>query len=438
MTRKRTPREQVAHRLMLVFALAAVIGTAAAGYWLFMRDITLRVAVSKAGGDDATILNTLNDWMVSDGRRFRLRLLVSGSPEKSLEMLRSGAVDMAAVRADSVTRDRVSSIAVLHQDIAGIVLPPGSTIKSWTDLSSRAIGAYPGTQPDDMLLAALLRLNGVSDAKMVELDGEKVKALGTRRGVAAVAFVSPLVSRTVRPLRSLVPGRGEVPVVLGIEDPEALAAKDKRYMAGWIIAGSLRTTPPVPAEATGTLAVAHHLVVSTRAHSLVVSRFVRTLLDGRRALLASEPLFSQTGAPDYEADSFVKVHDAARKIYIGDEPSWTDLALEWIYIVPMVVGALGTLILWLVQRYLHPDLREATELVTELLDIREQAMSAASFETLDGLRHRTDSIARDLTRQGSISFADIEEIGAILSAINLAERQIAERRQALKQTARIV
>ena len=431
MAQKLSRKERIARRLLLFFLAVAAIGVGLLVHWMYFRVNEVRIAVSNPNGEDAAILNAVNDWMTSERRRFRLKLVPTGSPTASLEKLRARQVEIASLRADRVEGLGVSSIMVLFNEVAGVMVPEGSPVKTWTDLQTRVIGTPRGTAPDDPLLLTLLRLNGVPNPRTLSLETENVREAVDRRRVQAIGFVSAIPGYAARNFRQYLGSKGAEPTFLAVDDPDQLAAKDKRFSAATIVAGSLRPTPPAPEEAIGTLAIGRVLLVRNEANSFVVASLVRTLLDARRALFGAQPLFAQAGSPDVEADAFVKVHNAAKKIYNGDEPSWTDMALEWVYIVPMIVGALGSIGLWIFQRYVHPEYRDPSDLVSELLEVRAEAQESESEAELRKLRLRVDAIAEEIDSE-AYQYAGMEETGAVLTAMLIAENQLRERRIELR------
>ena len=431
MAQKLSRKERIARWLLMIFLAICAIGFAILIHWMYFRVLEVKIAVSNPNGEDAEILSSVNDWMVSDKRRFRIKLVPTGSPDGSLEKLRLREVHMAVLRGDRVRGDGFSSIMVLFNEVASVIVPAGSPVKDWVDLQNRTIGTPRGTAPDDPLLLALLKLNGVPAPRTLSLETDNVREAVDRKRVQAIGFVSPIPGYASRNFRQYLGTKGAEPAFLTVENPDLLAGKDKRFAAATIVAGSLRPSPPAPDEAIGTLSVGRQIMVRTESNRFVIASFVRTMLDARRALFSAQPLFAQAGAPDVSADAYLKVHDAAKKIYNGDEPSWTDMALEWIYIVPMIVGALGSIALWLFQRYVHPEYRDPSFLVSELLEVREEAQEAEDEADLRALRKRVDKIAEEIDSE-AYQYAGMEETGAVLTAMLIAENQISERRAALQ------
>lgn len=431
MSNKSDLRERIARRLLYAFLVISVLGFGAVAYWLYFRIQEVRIAVSNPAGEDTAILNAVNDWMISDKRHYRLKLVFTGSPDGSLQKLRQREVDFAILRGDRVQGGGVSSVMVMFSEVAGVVMPEKGSVKDWGGLQKVTIGVPRGTAPDDPLLLTLLRLNGVPSPRITSLEADAVRMAFERKQVQAIGFVSPLPGYASVNFDKYFPQKLGDLTMPTVDSPDLLAAKDKRYLAATIVAGSLRASPSVPDEAIGTLSVGRHMLVRSETNNFLVARFVRTMLDAKRALFSAQPLFRQAGAPDTEADAFIKVHDAAKKIYNGDEPSWGDIAIEWIYIVPMIVGALGSIGIWMFQRYIHPEFADPSVLVSDLLDIRSEAIEAEDEPDLSALGARVDEIA-DKLNSAAYDYSEIDGTNAVLTAILLAEHQISERRRELR------
>lgn len=434
MTRKRTQRERIARRLLWTSIFVSMIGAAFVVYWLYFRVVEVRIAVGNPNGEDAAILTSVNDWLVSEKRRHRLKIIPTGSPDASLEKLRLDEVEVVSLRGDRVNMAGVSSIMVMFYEVAGIVASEASGATEWAGLQKATIGVPRGTAPDDPLLITLLRLNGVPNPKIVSLETDAVRTALERRQVTAIGFVSPLPGYAATNFHLYFGPKSGTLGMPSVDDPDQLVAKDKRYASASIVAGSLRANPSVPDEAVGTLSVGRHLIVRNSTNGFLVAQFVRNLLDARRALFNAQPLFRQAGSPDTDADAFLKVHDAAKKIFNGDEPSWKDVAIEWIYIVPMIFGALGTIAVWGFQRYIVPNYRDPADIVSDLLDIRFSAREAGSEQELMKLRDEIDALADELTGE-AYDYTDIEATGTVLTAMLIAEKHIAERRDELRDPA---
>lgn len=418
-----------------IVAGCVALGLAGAIYVAYQRHLketVVRIAVVSTAGQDAVLLTALDRWLAENGRRITLRLVPSGSEAQSLELLRTKKVEAASARADSVSGQGIASMMVLYREIAVLLAPQGSPVTTWRDLNRRTLGVTLGTSHQDPLLQSLLKANGVDDSLMVSVAPENVRSELQKRAILATAFVTPVPGDNLRHMRrlgSLRDARGALSV-LEVPDAEALASRDKRYSAITIAAGVLRPNPPLPEEGTETLAVARHLMTREATSSLATTRLVRELLEATRALQLSHPLLSQAGAPDIEADAFVRVHAGPKALFNGEDRGLLALFLEWIYIVPLVVGGLASAGVWF-HRWVSPHkVYDAEELIRSAMELRRLAASATSTAELTKLRTRFEHVVGQF--ESDIATLDARDCGAVLSALNLCDRRLDTRRAELE------
>ena len=64
----------------------------------------------------------------------------------------------------------------------------------------------------------------------------------------------------------------------------------------------------------------------------------------RRDLLVEQPIFAQITAPSTDPDAFLAVHPGAAAFYNGTQQSFMDEYGNWIYLTPMILGGMATVL----------------------------------------------------------------------------------------------
>ncbi len=64
----------------------------------------------------------------------------------------------------------------------------------------------------------------------------------------------------------------------------------------------------------------------------------------RRDLMAEQPIFAQITAPSTDADAYVPLHPGAAAFYNGTQQSFMDEYGNWIYLTPMALGGVATVL----------------------------------------------------------------------------------------------
>lgn len=416
--------------ILVAFVALGLLGAGVFAYKFLWQEYTFRVAVTSTDGDDAQAVQTIARWFASEKRRFRLKLIATGSTEKSVQLLQSRGAELALFRADEPQHKGIESIAVLFKELAVLGVPKGSTVSSWRDLKGKAAVVTGSTQVNDTLLKTMLRLHGAYDTKITYAAPDKVfEILNKQKAAQAMMLVTPLRGRSTYDLRKSNPTlqMKDVPKILEVEDTDVVTEQDKRYVEATIPAGALRSTPPVPSENITTLAVNRHIMVRREIPDALISRLLQQLLDARRALQAENPLIAQIAAPDLEKDAAVQVHSGARNYYNNEETSFTDFLSDWLYIAPMILGAVGSLIVGLFQ-FLKPSKAETCEnLVSRLVALRRKVQAAKTPEDILAVEAEFEHLSTLLEEGLGLSSMEVSQSLALLNAIDATHKNIAQR-----------
>jgi len=163
--------------------------------------------------------------------------------------------------------------------------------------------------------------------------------------VVALLVVVPLAERYLSLVRSFFQqGPKALPVLIAIESAGAIAQSDRAYESFDVPKGTLRGAPPVPDDDLTTLRTSLYLVARKKLGSDLVGTLTQTIMSVRRDLLAEQPIFAQITAPSTDADSYLAVHPGAAAFYNGTQQSFMDEYGNWIYLTPMVLGGIASVL----------------------------------------------------------------------------------------------
>jgi hypothetical protein len=171
---------------------------------------------------------------------------------------------------------------------------------------------------------------------------ETRRALDTKE-VRAVLFVVPLADKYLSLVRGLFPQNAKTaPVLIPIENAGAIAEKERAYQSFDIPKGTLRGSPPNPEDDVTTLKVSFYLVAKKSLDNDMIAGFTQTLTSVRRDLVGKFPILAQVKAPDTDAGAYLPVHPGAAEFYNGSQQSFLDRWSNAIFLAPMALGALAT------------------------------------------------------------------------------------------------
>jgi hypothetical protein len=126
--------------LMVAFAVIAIVA-------LLLRFAegpqVLKVAVGPADGVDAKLIAAIARHLQHDGDGIRFVIFPVDDLAQSAKALEQGRVDLAVIRSDVAIPLNGATVVILHNDIAALAAPVGSTLAKVTDLVNKRVGLFP-------------------------------------------------------------------------------------------------------------------------------------------------------------------------------------------------------------------------------------------------------------------------------------------------------
>ena len=334
-------------RIVVVLAVALLAACASLfAYRWYVRPVTLSIAVGSFDGDAPKIVSALASRLAVNNAPARLKVIETTGPIESAEAFSSGKTDLAVVRGDVGDLSQARAIVVLAQAVALLVAPPGSAITDMAGLKRTTVGVVAG-DTNQTIVSVLTKAYDLDRAnvvfKSVALDQVR-RALETKE-IRAVLLVMPLSDKYLSLVRGLFPQNAKsAPVLIPIENAGAIAEKERAYESFDIPKGTLRGSPPVPEDDVTTLRVSFYLVGKKSLDNDMIAGFTQAITLARRDALAESPILAQFKAPDMDAGAFLPVHPGAAEFYNGNQQTFLDKWSNAIFLAPMALGALATVL----------------------------------------------------------------------------------------------
>jgi TRAP-type uncharacterized transport system substrate-binding protein len=290
-------------------------------------------------------MSAIASRLVSTNAAVRLKVIDAGTTLDAAKAFSEGSVDLAVVRGDVGDLSQAQAVVVVSHMVLLIMAPPGSTIDSMDKLKGRRVGVVAGAANARVVdvLSKEYGLDRVKTFKDVDLADAR-RAIQSKE-VVALLVVVPLAERYLSLVRSFFQqGPKALPVLIAIESAGAIAQSDRAYESFDVPKGTLRGAPPVPDDDLTTLRTSLYLVARKKLGSDLVGTLTQTIMSVRRDLLAEQPIFAQITAPSTDADSYLAVHPGAAAFYNGTQQSFMDEYGNWIYLTPMVLGGIASVL----------------------------------------------------------------------------------------------
>jgi len=224
--------------------------------------------------------------------------------------------------------------------------------------------------------------------------------------------------------------RNAFPTLIAVESAGAIADVEGAYESFDIPLGTLRGNPPVPDADLTTLRVGSYLVANKKLDADVITTLTQALINARNDLVRDQPLLAGIAAPDTDPDAYIAVHPGAAAFYNGTQQSFMDKWSNWIYLTPMVLGALASIFAaaWRFLGIKHTDPEEAA--LKTLFALPRRIREVKSDAELTVIENEVDA-ALDAEMANAIRSENSQDITTLISLANRLEDSIHRRRLAI-------
>jgi TRAP-type uncharacterized transport system substrate-binding protein len=333
-------------RTALVVGLVILAaGAGLFGYKYYTRPVTLTVAVGSIDGEAAKVMSAIARRFAAINAPVRLTVIDSGTALAAGEMFSSGKVDLAVVRGDVGDLSQARAVVVVSYVVALMIAPPGSPIDRIDKLRGRRVGVV-GAEVNSKILDVLSKEYGLDrSGTFKELTPANAQRALQSKEIGALLVVMPLSQKYLALVRGLFQqGPKSSPVMITIDSAAAIAQAERAYESFDVPKGTLRGAPAVPDDDLTTLRSALYLVANKKLSSDLIASLTETLMTVRRDLMVEDPIFAQMTAPSTDADAHLALHPGAAAFYNGTRQSFMDEYGNWIYLTPMILGGMGTVL----------------------------------------------------------------------------------------------
>jgi TRAP-type uncharacterized transport system substrate-binding protein len=417
-----------------VVAVLAILAAAASmfAYRWYVRPVTLSIAVGSLDGEAPRIAAALASRLAEIKAPVRLKIVQTANAIESASAFSSGKTDLAVVRGDVGDLSQAQAVVVLTEAVVMLVAPPGSSITDMTGLKRTTVGVVGG-DTNQKIVSVLTKTYDLDRANVAfkNLAPEGTRQALESREVRAVLFVMPLTEKYLSLVRGLFPQNAKTaPILIPIENAGAIAEKERAYESFDIPKGTLRGAPPNPADDVTTLKVSFYVVAKKSLDKDMIADLTQALISARRDLVGEFPILAQFKAPDTDAGAYLPVHPGAAEFYNGAQQGFLDRWSNVIFLAPMALGALATILAAGWQFLRSGRLYSKPQALDSLYALAQRIRQAKQESDLSEIENEIDEVLREQR-----AAAPEEENSLDAATLNVAahrlEDLIHERRAAL-------
>jgi len=410
-------------RMALVAGVVVLVtGAALFGYRWYSRPTTLTIAVGSLDGEATKLMSALASRLAAANAPVRLKLVETTSALEAAEMFSSNKTDLAVVRGDVGDLSQAQAVIVLAHAVVLLVAPPGSSIADVAGLKRMTVGVVGG----EMNRKVVSVLTEEYDLGRANVTFRNLALADTRRAleareVRALLIVVPLAEKYLAMLRGFfLQNPKTAPVLIPIDAAGAIVGKQPAYESFDVPKGTLRGSPPIPADDLTTLRVSFYVVASKQLDNDVAAALAEALMKARRDLLGELPILAQITAPSTDSDAFLPVHPGAAAFYNGTQESFLDQWGNAIFLAPMIFGALVSVAAaaWKFLRDDEP--RKSEQALDSLYALGRRIRAAEGEQELSEIEREIDKVLQ----MQRVKAAEGDENALDVTTLNVAAHRL--------------
>jgi hypothetical protein len=322
----------------------------------------------------------------------------------------------------------------VNKSVLMLLALPGSSLSSIEKLKGHTVGVVGG-EINRKIVDALKKEYDLADKVTFKnfAPAEVPRAIQAKQAGAFLVMI-PLNDKYLSLVRRFFrDSRNAFPTVIPVESAGAIADMEGAYESFDIPLGTLRGNPPVPDADVTTLRVGSYLVANKKLDADLITALTQALINARNDLVRDQPLLAGIAAPDTDPDAYIAVHPGAAAFYNGTQQSFMDKYSNWIYLTPMVLGALASIFAaaWRFLGIAHADPQEAT--MKTLFALPRRIREVSSDAELTEIEREVDA-ALDAEMSTAIKSENSQDITTLISLANRLEDAIHRRRLTLATT----
>jgi TRAP-type uncharacterized transport system substrate-binding protein len=421
---------------ILLLAGAILVVLCAAGILYFWSPkATLRITTGPTGGIAQRFISDFIGVSTAAHPRIRFETVTVADLRASSKALEDRKVDIAFVRSDVAPPVNGQSLIILRRDVIALVVPSGSPIKNFSQLSGKTVAIPTGPLQEENSRALNLILNYFNvqpDAvKRLFLPVAEIgPAIHAKHAVAALAVGPIAPGEAVDVVSSIARATKEAPEILALDDNDAIAKRFPGFESVDIPEGAFKARPPTPSDSVKGVAVTYRFVVPVTMLDAIAGAIARSTLKTKAKLMAVTSLANQIEAPDPdEKNPVLPIHPGVAAYLSSGDQSFIDEAQKYFYAIGIPLSIIGSAIAIVSGMLRNKQLQGDQRRIFRLLMIADEA-GKADLDELDTLEKEFKaSVAACVSKL--IEGSNPTEHAPVSLAIEHARRAIEARRSAI-------
>lgn len=419
--------------LLVGIFVVLVTGAGLFTYKYFTAPKTMTVAAGSSDGEAVRLMSAIAVQLTKTGSRIRLKIVDSGSTLRAAQDFSAGKADLAIVRADLGDLSAARTVVRVTYGVVLILVPPGASAEDIEHLAGKTIGVVD-EEMNQRFIDVLSKEYDLARAKVNFknlLPKDAQHALQSKQ-VGALLLVVPISEKYVSLVRGLFPNNAKrKPGLIPIESAAAIEKLAQAYESYDLPKGTLRGSPPIPADDLTTLRVPFYLVANKKLNTDDITDLTRAIMDARRELLAEFPVLAQVMAPSTDKDAYIPIHPGAAAFFDDSQQSFFDKYSDAFYYTPMLLGLLASLVTGAWKFFRSGSDGKVDNPIAPLYALAGSIRDARSEADLNAIEDKIDNIIKAELVKNSKGESHAADSAAVSLAAHRLEHLINYRRARL-------
>lgn len=423
-----------ARATLLAGLFGVALGAGVVAYRYYSKPVTLSLAVGSFDGEATKVASIIAGRLDAAKSPVHINIVPTDNVLDSAKLFAAGKTDLAIVRADAGDLSQARSVVQVNKSVLMILALPGSSLTSIEKLKGHTVGVVGG-EINQKIVDALKKEYDLADKVTFKsfTPADVPRAIQAKEAGAFLVVV-PLNEKYLSLVRRFFrDSRNAFPTLIPIESAAAIADVEGAYESFDIPLGTLRGNPPVPEADVTTLRVGSYLVANRKLDADLITALTQALINARNDLVRDQPLLAGIAAPDTDPDAYIAVHPGAAAFYNGTQQSFMDKYSNWIYLTPMVLGALASIFAaaWRFLGIEHADPQQAA--MKTLFALPRRIREVSSDAELTEIEREVDA-ALDAEMSTAVRSENPQDITTLITLANRLEEAIHRRRLTIAAT----
>jgi TRAP-type uncharacterized transport system substrate-binding protein len=435
--------------LVTVLGTILLVASISASIYYFTRADTIRIAAGPDGSANAKFVQVLENTLVGDDSKIRLKLVPTAGAQASAQAMADGQADLAILPSSVGNSIDWPVVAILRDNVMAFIVPaaapaataaatsPAATKKgapagkaakgskggkaaktaktakasdsddsddSSDDDSSKSmkvpqlagkrVGIVTGNEATADLLNLVLDHYGVpADKVQVSQIDPKNLAAAVKANQVDVLFVagSP-TGAAIGEAIAAATQNGAAPTFVEIDQADGIAKRDPTLDSVSIDAGTFGGDPPTPPDDLKSLSFAEYLVAQISYGHTTIATLAKAIYTSRATLDAAMAGEVKIKAPSTDKDGDVVVDPGALAYLTDNQQDFFDKYGNDIFYGMLIFPVFGSAIA-AVASYLRNDSRtRRLRLLQRVLDLVRKAHATQTLEAIEQLQIEADNL----------------------------------------------